>query len=153
MTMNYAIRTGLFIIIFLFLPVLTQQAFAACSFYNSMSPSSKNVSNWNTSCTVSAVDGVDDAANIETSVTNTAVLTLTSGGSITILNGAVLRLGSLIISGGNVAIAAGGQMLTRSPLWVTDANGDGIADNWTVYNATAAATRPPTPPTWIRVIS
>lgn len=119
---------------------------APCNFYASMTALSKNATNWTTTCTISGTDGVDNSSNSDTSTLNTASITLgiaVSGlpASITINNGGKLIAGAINFSGGNVAIQAGGTIEANSPVYVTDADDDGWAGNFTLYDASAAGRR------------
>jgi hypothetical protein len=117
----------------------SQEAYAACNFFESMTPASKNVS-WSSTCTVTEIDGIDMAIS-ENSITNTAVLTLLANSSLTINSTGQLVIGSVVFSGGNIAIQNGGSIKTGAPLYVTDANSDGLADDFTLYLSTASGRR------------
>lgn len=66
-------------------------------------------------------DGLDTG----TVSTNTSVLTIGAAGSLSILNGQTLLLGSVTSSaGGAITIVDGGSFRTGSPVYVTDADGD-----------------------------
>ena len=98
---------------------------AACDFYSSMTTSTKNVLNWSSACTVAAVEGVDNG-NTDTSTTNTAQLSLTTGGNITINSTGTLVFGSISVSSGSIAVQAGGTIKAGSPIYILDSD----ADNW-----------------------
>jgi hypothetical protein len=115
------------------------ETLAACNFYTGMTASNKNV-NWATSCTVTGVEGIDSAST-ETSTTNNAVLTILTNGAVTINNPGILSLGSLVMSGGNVAIQTGGTIRTNLPIYVIDADTDGWAGSFTTYSATQSGRR------------
>lgn len=122
--------------------VLAPPARASCKFFTSMTTTSKNVSNWNTPCTVAAVDGVDGSGGSEVSTTNMAALTIST--TITINNGGVLAVGSISLgNGSSIAIQSGGTIKVGTPLYTTDANSDGVSDDSfaTIYTATASGRR------------
>lgn len=89
--------------------------------------------------------GVDTAT--DEGATNTSTITI--GGALgrpsilTINNKVVFNVRQLNISGGTIAIQAGGiiKVGTTNPLYVTDADADGWAANFTIYNASASGRR------------
>ncbi len=122
-----------------------KSASAACNFYSSMTASTKNVLNWATACSISAstVEGVDNGAT-DASTTNTAQLSLTTGGNITINNTGTLAVGSLTVGAGSIAVQAGGAIKSGTPIYLQDTDADGWADNFTLTNfrtATASGYR------------
>ncbi|HET7098640.1 MAG TPA: hypothetical protein VFI61_00160 [Patescibacteria group bacterium] len=131
----------LFLSLYFFSLIIPASVIASCNFYTSMTSSNKNIANWNTTCTVSSIEGIDDAQNLDSSTTNSASLNLTSGGSITINSTGVLTVGSLLLSGGNTAIQTGGAIKAGAPIYVTDSDLDGWPLNFTLYNATASGKR------------
>lgn len=116
---------------------LATSAQAACNFHSNMTNSTKDVT-WSNSCTIAAgtINGIDKGTGA-----NTAKLTL-SGGAITINNTAQLIVGSLQLnSGSTVAVQAGGTIKVGDPIYVTDADADGWANNFTLYNTSASGRR------------
>lgn len=98
-----------------------------------------------TSCTstISTTTG-RDYASTETAATNNAVLNLGASASLTINSTGVLVIGSIsfVNNTASIAIQSGGKVLPGGKLWVSDANGDGFADNLTtLYTATASGRR------------
>lgn len=91
-------------------------------------------------CSISSTIGADKSSG-ETSTINTAVVTLPSSTSITINNGGALALGSIVLNGGSITIQAGGVINVGNPLYVADADTDGILDSSTYYTATASGRR------------
>ena len=126
----------------IFLLGLAKPARAACDFHESMTTTTKDISSWSTSCTITGTEGIDNPINTEGSTTSTAALTLSSG-SITINNGGVLRAASISLSGGTISLQNGGKIEPGSghPLFVADGDGDGWATNFTLYTATASGRR------------
>ncbi|MCG2789884.1 MAG: hypothetical protein L6405_08080 [Actinomycetia bacterium] len=116
------------------------RSFAACNFYQSMTATTKSIP-WSSVCTISAVEGIDDAANNEASATNIAALTLSTGTAITINDTGKLYVGSLVLSGGTVAILTGGEIKIGAPLYVADADADGWATDFSLLTATASGQR------------
>ena len=106
-----------------------------------MTSSSKDVTNFTSTCTITAVEGVDDPQNSETSTTTNASLTLGTNSAITINNGGTLAVNSLSITAGTIAIQSGGQILLNAPLYVGDADADGWSTNFTLYTASASGRR------------
>lgn len=89
-----------------------------------------------TSCAFSGtVNGVDSG----TGSTNTAKLTASPGGTLTIMGTQTIAMGSLSLGGGNVVLIDGAAMKFGTPLWMVDADGDGFPENTTQY---ASATAP-----------
>ncbi len=117
---------------------------AACNIYASMTTTVKNVTNWATTCTIAAVDGVDNGVT-EASTTNTATLSLTTGGAITINNGGKLSVGSLTIGSGSISVQSGGVIKASSPIWIKDGDSDGwvhaFATTGEFLTATASGSR------------
>lgn len=114
---------------------------AACNFYSLMTATTKNISNFTSTCTITAAEGVDNPVNVESSTTNSAAITLGSGSAVTINNGGSLITNSLVLNGGTLAIQTGGQARINAPLYVADADADGWPDSWTMYTATASGRR------------
>ncbi len=130
---------------FLVLLLTPSSAKAACNFYSSMTATTKNVLNWATTCSIAAsnVEGVDNGTT-DASTTNSAQLSLTTGGNITINNGGTLAFGSLTIGTGSLSVQAGGSIKSGSPIYLQDTDADGWADNFTLTNfrtATASGYR------------
>jgi hypothetical protein len=96
-------------------------------------------------CDVAAtgeVNGVDTASNQEASTTNTAILTIGSGVSITTLANSTLVVGSLVITDTAVInIGTGAQIKIGYPIYMTDADADGYPDDLTFAEATASGKR------------
>src|SRR3989344_2666239 len=111
--------------------LLVTPARAACNFHQLMTAGVKNVPNFTSTCTITAVEGVDNPSNSEASTTNTASITLATNSSITINNGGQLVTGTLAISGGSVAIQNGGLIKLNTPLYVADGDGDGWSSDTT----------------------
>jgi hypothetical protein len=131
----------IFLISFLLLFILvTKETHAVCNFHSSMTSSMKDLSSWNSTCTVAGIEGLDDPLNLETATTNAASLTI-SGGAVTINNGGVLKSGSINIVGGTIAIQQGGQLKTKSPLYIVDSDGDGWPLNFTLFDSTGSGKR------------
>lgn len=133
------LQLGFFLVALFIAPLILPKALAVCNFYASMTTSTKDVTS-SSVCTVSGVDGIDQAAS-ETSTTNNAIFTLSTNGSITINPGAALVLGRLNLNGGNLAIADGGQIKPGSGVWVADADADGWPDSTTLFVSTASGRR------------
>lgn len=114
--------------------------FASCNFYSQMTASTKSLTNFNETCTVAEVEGVDNPENNEASTSNSASLTI-SGGGITINNGGILRASNINLTGGTIAIQTGGQINANSPIYITDADADGWPLNFTLYTSTASGKR------------
>ncbi len=102
------------------------------------------VVNGNTCTIPSGYTYILDKVTNESSTTNSANLQIT-GGSITIANTAVLKTGTVTPAGGSLIIQNGGSIViggsTGTGFWVTDADADGYAANFTTYTATAAGRR------------
>jgi len=80
-------------------------------------------------CTfANTVDGVDTG----TGTTNTAVLTVTTDGSLSILNGQTIAVGSIDLTGGSITIIDGGTIKTTTPLYADDADSDGYPTSTTL---------------------
>jgi len=79
------------------------------------------------------IDGVDSG----TGDTNTAVLTVTTGGTLTISAAQTLVVGSISMSGGSIAIISTGVIKIGAPLYITDADADGYPANTTQYISSA----------------
>ncbi len=135
--MKKILALGLFFVLLTLLSA--KSTLAACNFYSSMTVQTKNVT-WNSTCTVSAVDGID-ADISETSTSNSGILTITSPGSITINSTGKLLAGSILFSGGNVAIQNGGLVKTSSPIFIADSDADGWPANFTLFDATGSGKR------------
>ena len=72
------------------------------------------------------VNGVDSG----TGTTNTATLTLESGSTLTIGALQELAMGSVVsLYGGSIVIIDGGSFHPGTPLWMTDADADGVPDS------------------------
>src|SRR3989344_3644731 len=121
--------------------LLVTPARAACNFHQLMTAGVKNVPNFTSTCTITAVEGVDNPSNSEASTTNTASITLATNSSITINNGGQLVTGTLAISGGSVAIQNGGLIKLNTPLYVADGDGDGWSSDTTFFTATSSGRR------------
>lgn len=124
-----------------FYPSFAKPAEAVCNFYSSMTETVKNVSNWTTPCTVAAVEGIDNSGDGETSIINTAALSLGTGGSVTINNGGKLIVGSLQLGSGSIAIQSGGEIRTNAPIYVADTDADGWPSAFSFYEASASGRR------------
>lgn len=86
-----------------------------------------------TPCSFSGtVNGVDNGIN----ATNSAVLTIGTGGTLTILPGQTIAVGSLSIKGGSVVKMLGGTLKTKTPLWMVDEDSDGYPATTTQYAQT-----------------
>ena len=131
------------IMLFLLLGLFTHPRVveAACNFHQLMTSSTKDVSNFTSTCTITAVEGVDNPQNTETSTTTNASLTLGTNSAITINNGGTLAVNSLSIPAGSIAIQTGGQIKLNTPLYVADADADGYAVDFTLYTASASGRR------------
>jgi hypothetical protein len=101
----------------------------------------KNITNFVSTCTITAIEGVDNPSNTESSTANTASITLGTNSAITINNGGKLVTGSLAVNGGSIAIQTGGEIKLNTPLYVTDADADGWATDFTLYTATGSGLR------------
>ncbi len=84
-------------------------------------PASGNIS-ISSSCTF---PGTINGADAGTGTTNTASVTVSNGATLTVGATQTIAVGSLIPSGGSIAIITGGQIKIGSPLWMTDADADG----------------------------
>lgn len=88
----------------------------------------------NTACAFAGtINGVDTG----TSSTNTAVLTIATGGSLSILSGQTITVGSISLTGGSI-IQIQGTIKIGTPLWMVDADADGYPANTTQYAQTSA---------------
>lgn len=75
-----------------------------------------------TACAFSGtVNGVDQGSGSS----NTANLTVSPSGTLTILDGQTVAMGSLTVGGGTIVIVDGGQMKFGTPLWMEDQDIDG----------------------------
>lgn len=84
-----------------------------------------------TDCTFAGLaDGIDTG----TGTSNTAVLTIQSG-ILTVNSNQIIAVGSISMTGGS--IAANGQIKTKMPLWLVDADADGYPVNTTQYVQTS----------------
>jgi hypothetical protein len=79
----------------------------------------------------SNIDGVDSG----TGTTNTAILTISAGGSLSILNGQTIATGSIDLTSGTITIIDGGAIKLNTPLYMTDADGDTYPLNTTQYTS------------------
>lgn len=131
---------SLVVLSFVFAHLFINPTHAACNFYASMTTTNKNV-NWTSICTVSGVDGIDNAQLTESSTINTSVLTLGANGAITINSAGKLLTGSLIFSGGNVAIQSGGVIKAGYPIYANDSDADGWSPNFILFDATGSGKR------------
>lgn len=131
------------IMLFLIFGLFTQlrPVSAACNFHQLMTDTSKDVSNFTSTCTITAVEGVDNPQNSETSTTTDASITLATNSAITINNGGTLAVNSLSITGGSIAIQTGGQIKLNTPLYIADDDADGHAVDFTLYTASASGRR------------
>lgn len=128
-------------VLVIFFPILnTSNVHAACNFYSSMTAQSKDVS-WNSVCTVTGIDGVDNAQLTESSTINTGGLTLATNGSVTINSVGKLMVGSLNFSGGVIAIQNGGAIKTGFPVYINDSDTDGWPSDFTLYEASSGGKR------------
>lgn len=125
--------------------IFPHTAQAACNFYASMTTSTKDVSNWTSTCTIAtnSIEGIDKASQ-ETDTLNTAILSLSTGGNITINAGGKLIVGGLLNPGGTLAIQNTGAVKVGTPIYVLDSDADGWPDNFTstsFFDATSAGRR------------
>jgi len=67
-----------------------------------------------------SIDGVDTVSGD----VNTAILTVTTGGTLTISAAQTVAVGSLSLTGGSIVIINTGQIKIGTPLYITDADGD-----------------------------
>jgi len=67
-----------------------------------------------------SIDGVDTGSGD----VNTAILTVTTGGTLTISAAQTVAVGSLSLTGGSIVIINTGQIKIGTPLYITDADGD-----------------------------
>lgn len=118
--------------------VAAPSAQATCNFYASPA----NTTNWTNGCTIpiNTVDGIDQTT-LENSTTNTSSLTIGAGGNITINGGGELRVGSVTLNGGSIAIEDTGAINLGAPIWITDPDADGWPTDFTLYNATSSGRR------------
>lgn len=68
-----------------------------------------------------SINGVDAGSGS----TNTAVLTLSNGGDLSVLPGTTIAVGSVSLSGGSLIMWDTGQLKLNTPLYLPDADGDG----------------------------
>lgn len=88
-----------------------------------------------TACSfASTVNGVDAG----TGDTNTAVLTIGTGGALTISASQTVAVGSISLTAGYITIVDTGVIKIGTPLYITDADGDGYPPNTTQYTTSAA---------------
>lgn len=89
----------------------------------------------------STIEGVDTAIT-EGSTTNTAALTLTNS-SITLNSNSTLVVGQIVLTGTSTisTLASGSKIEVGHGIWVTDADADGWAANFTLYDASASGRR------------
>jgi len=127
---------------FLFL-TLADPAQAVCSFNLSGNQDIDGDCNLNANTT----DGLDDASNNDASTTNSAILTLLSG-TLTIPSAAspssttTLVVGSLNLSGGNIAMGStNSQIKLNAPKYCIDTDSDGYARQLTFFTATESGRR------------
>lgn len=119
---------GLIFILFIFVFV-PQDVSADCL----PSPSGNTVID--TACSFSGtVNGVDTG----TGSTNTAVIEVTTGGTLTISAGQTLATGSLSLTGGSIVVVDTGQIKIGMPLWMVDCDADGYTSGETQYAQTSA---------------
>ena len=83
------------------------------------------------------VDGVDAG----TGTANTAILTSTNGGSLTVGAGTTLAVGSMSLTGGNIIIIDTGLIKVGTALYATDADADGYPASITAFYTSAASGR------------
>ncbi len=108
-----------FIVVFLFLLPVTHDALAAdCS---NVTPEG-NLSITTGCMFTGTVNGVDAGVGS----TNSANLAVSPGGTLTVGSGQTVAMGSLSLSGGSVVIVDGGSLRFGTPLWMTDADSDGL---------------------------
>lgn len=85
-----------------------------------------------------SIDGLDAG----TGTTNTAVLTLTTGGTLTVTANQTLAVGSISLAGGSiVTIGSGAQIKPNTPLYMTDSDADGYPDSISTQYITSATGR------------
>lgn len=135
MNLNQQKKMFLFIflvILFIFTIFFPQPIFAAdCS---DVQPSGNLTIT--TACTFAGdVNGVDNG----TGTANTAALSVTSGGVLTIGATQTIAMGSLTVGEGAIVIVDGGSMKFGAPLWMEDSDNDGLAASSIQY----AQTPPP----------
>lgn len=112
------IKLFLFTLFVLFL--LPYQSFAACSF--------SVVSTTNTVGSSCSFDNTLDGIDMGTGTTNTSILKI-AGGTVTIGANQQIAIGSMTLTGGSLAIIAGGKLLLNTPMWYTDPDNDGYYDS------------------------
>ncbi len=78
------------------------------------------------------INGVDSG----TGNTNTAVLSVDMGGSLTIGASQILTMGQLSVNNGNIIIFDGGSLAIGIPIWMTDTDNDGYPDSLTQFSQT-----------------
>jgi len=106
-------------------------AYAATCSFNQSSGIFTNTA----SCTFNnAVDGIDHG----TGTVNSGVLRINTG-SITIGANQTIAVGSINLTGGSLVIIGGGKLILNTPLWYTDADGDGAYDSVLVASKTMGA--------------
>jgi len=88
--------------------------------------------------TACAFPGTSDGVDSGSGSTNNAVLTVTTGGTLTIGAGQTFTTGSISLTGGSIAIISTGVIKIGAPLYITNADGDGYPANTTQYTSAAA---------------
>lgn len=83
--------------------------------------------------TVCSFNGTVNGVDSGTGGQNTANLSLAPGGSLTILSGQTIAVGSISLNGGSVTIQNGGSIALGIPLWMKDADADGYPETTTQY--------------------
>lgn len=120
------IKLLLFALFFLF--AIPLKSYAACSF--SVNGTTNTVTS---SCSFdNAIDGIDmgttTVVNGQTVPVNSSVLKI-AGGTVTIGATQQIAIGSVNLTGGSLAIIAGGKMLLNTPMWYVDTDNDGVYDS------------------------
>jgi len=81
------------------------------------------------------VNGIDAGSG----TTNTAVLTVGTGGTLSVLSDQTLALGSITMSGGSITLIGTGSLKIGTPLYLPDADGDGYPTSVTTTQYIVAA--------------
>jgi hypothetical protein len=85
----------------------------------------------------STIDGVDSG----TGDTNTAVLTVTTGGTLTVGAGTTLAVGSLSLTGGSIVVVNTGLVKIGTPLYVVDADTDNYSPSPSTFYTSSGTGR------------
>ncbi len=130
--------SALYILVALFFAVFPVHVRAACNIRNNDTAALSNVT---CSIDASTIEGVDAAA-AESSTTNTAQLSLINT-SITINDNGTMVAGSVVLTGTSTisTLASGAKIKTGSGIWVADADADGWASDFTLYDSSASGRR------------